>query len=78
MYQVELMQIRGDRKSMFLRGRCGALPQPGRTFGLMFEDDESPAVLHTTTVLSVDETDEAIEFQTLNSAYLLRFVEKPQ
>jgi hypothetical protein len=93
MYQVELMQIRGERKSMSLKGACGVLPQVGRSFGLLFSEDQigfdqtqiglreiqvAKSVLQTTIVLSVDELNEAILFETSNSSYMLKILESAQ
>ena len=78
MFQIELMQTRGSSKGMFIRGTCGILPSPGRTFGAMFGQEDDRQVIQTTTVLSVDELDEAILFETSNSSYLLRIVEIAQ
>lgn len=78
MYQIELMQTRGQNRGMFIRGTAGVLPQPGRSFGVLFSEEGDKAVLQTTTVLSVDETDDAILFETSNSSYMLRILENPQ
>lgn len=77
MYWVELMQTRGSKRGWFVRGTAGVLPRPGRSFGVLFGAGGG-SVVQTTTVLSVDETDEAILFETVNSSYMLRILENSQ
>lgn len=78
MYRIELMQTQGKNRGMFIKGYTGILPRPGRSFGVIFGDDEVKNVLNTSTVLSVDEGEDAILFETSNSSYLLRLIDIPE
>lgn len=75
MFNVELLQVKGVNKGLYVKGTCGVLPQPGRSFGVLSVDNDNKEVLQTTTVLSVDNFESGVLFDTNNSSYILRFLD---
>jgi len=78
MYQVELIQTRGDNEGMSIRGAAGALPQAGESFGMLFGKPNERSAISTTPVLHVDEIDGVVFFETRNSSYLLRVMKSAE
>ena len=74
MINVEVTQTQGVYEGFSWQGLCRSVPTPGRTFGVVFGDDDERLVLHTTMVLEVCGIGPSMHFKTRNSSYVLRIL----